>query len=79
MVDINKAKILFKKLQEFDNDLCDLILSEDGTKKILSGYSKVENLQTIHQKYIDICRESLKHAQICLKEIIYGLKTNDNK
>lgn len=75
MVDLKKAEILFKKLQEFDNDLCDLILSDDGTEKIVSGYSKVMNLQSTHQKYIELCRSSLKSGQLCIKEIINDLKT----
>ena len=74
MVNLKTAEDIFKRLQLIDDDLCNLMLSDDGTEKILSARTGVINLRSSHYKYIDICRQTLKSSQTCIAEIIKDLK-----
>ena len=45
MMDLKKAQKLLLKLQEFDNELVDLLLTDDGKSKIIGRGTKISNLR----------------------------------
>lgn len=78
MVNLKKAENILHKLQEFDNELVDLLISDDGKNKIIGRIGDTRNLRDDHLKFIDYARESIKQSQKCIFEIVKDLKQDKN-
>ena len=75
MMDLKKAQKLLLKLQEFDNELVDLLLTDDGNPKIIGRGTKISNLRRADFEYLNLARNSLKTAQMGIINIIDDIKT----
>lgn len=75
MMDLKKAQKLLLKLQEFDNELVDLLLTDDGKSKIIGRGTKISNLRRADFEYLNLVRNSLKTAQMGIINIIDDIKT----
>lgn len=75
MMDLKKAQKLLLKLQEFDNELVDLLLTDDGKSKIIGRGTKISNLRRTDFEYLNLVRNSLKTAQMGIINIIDDIKT----
>ena len=75
MMDLKKAQKLLLKLQEFDNELVDLLLTDDGKSKIIGRGTKISNLRRTDFEYLNLTRNSLKTAQMGIINIIDDIKT----
>ena len=74
-MDLKKAQKLLLKLQEFDNELVDLLLTDDGKVKIIGRGTKISNLRRTDFEYLNLARNSLKTAQMGIINIIDDIKT----
>jgi hypothetical protein len=74
-MDLKKAQKLLLKLQEFDNELVDLLLTDDGKSKIIGRGTKISNLRRTDFEYLNLTRNSLKTAQMGIINIIDDIKT----
>lgn len=75
MMDLKKAQKLLLRLQEFDNELVDLLLTDDGKSKIIGRGTKISNLRRTDFEYLNLTRNSLKTAQMGIINIIDDIKT----
>ena len=75
MMDLKKAQKLLLRLQEFDNELVDLLLTDDGKSKIIGRGTKISNLRRADFEYLNLVRNSLKTAQMGIINIIDDIKT----
>lgn len=78
MVNLKKAEEILIKLQNFDTELVNLILTDDGKNKIIGRIGDNRNLRDDHLKFIDYARESIKQSQKCIFEIVKDLKQDKN-
>lgn len=78
MFNLKKAEELLIKLQNFDTELVNLTLTDDGNTRLVGRIGDARNILDDHYKFIDYAREGIKQSQKCIGEIIKDLKLHPN-
>lgn len=78
MFSLKKAEELLIKLQNFDTELVNLTLTDDGNTRLVGRIGDARDILDDHYKFIDYARESIKQSQKCISEIIKDLKLHPN-
>lgn len=78
MFNLKKAEELLIKLQNFDTELVNLTLTDDGNTRLVGRIGDARDILDDHYKFIDYAREGIKQSQKCISEIIKDLKLHPN-